>query len=446
MKKGKSITLLTIISVIMAVLITFTFVRFTVPGYKNGTYNYNSIISTLNKDCDISECYVYELTMVNDLSLEEDVTDINSAISVIQRRLDELGYKNYSVTGSKADGTDDYDLRIVVTPNYYNGNESERLALTDSDIQAVVGHGEISFTDADGNEFFDKSELTDVFAYTGVDSSSGEYKEVNCVGLKFTDRAVNVLKNAQGSEEKITLNIKLGDEELFSDSNFTVSNITDNQIAISGYSTLEHAKQKALQIKISGLMYEYEVGTAKVVTPTLGSNASLTSMLLIVAIIVLLVALFAVLYRGFAIPAAMGLVAMVFLQIFFFIAIPGINLSFTSLLGVMLALLVTGYAIYSLFQNVMEEFNSGKTLKAAINVGSKRLLFPLLDIGAVLEIVSIALIIFAQGALRDFAISFGIGVALGTFVSVLFVKWLVKLICPLVKNTAKFFNLSREDN
>ena len=445
MKKGKSITLLTLILVILVLLITATFVSFTIPFYKNGTYNYNSLISILNTDCDVSECYVYDLEMKNNLSLEEDVADVDSALSIIDARLVELGYKNYSVVANKADGTDDYDVRIVITPNYYSGTLSERLSLTTSDIDAVVGFGELKFTDANGTELFGSEEVVDTSTYQTYDTQSEEAKVVYCCNIKFTEKAVNILKNAQGSEEKMTLNIKLGDEELFSDSEFKVANVKDNQIAISGYSTMEQAKQKALQIKTAGLMYEYEVSEPKVVTPTLGQNIQLLSIITIVVAIVVIIGLAIFKFRGFALPVFISMLALLFLNVFFFIAIPGISLSIASVIGVLLSILITAYLLHNYLTKIYAEFDGGKTLKAAINVAGKRTLLTYIDFGVVAEIILIALIIFANGIVKDLAIALGIGIALSIFISVLFTQWLIKLIYPLVKNKTKFFNLSRED-
>ena len=446
MKKGKSITLLVVISVVLALLIAISFVSFAIPGYKNGTYNYNALVSTLQIDGDVDECYVYELTMKNNLSLEEEVSDINETIDIIQTRLEKLGYKTYSVKAFKANGTDDYNLRIIVTPSYVSGSQSDRLSYTTSDITAVAGFGELTFTDANGTEIFGKEEVKDAYAVSGyVSDDNGGYKLAYMCNIKFTDKAVNLLTNAQGSEEKMTLTIKLGDEELFSDENFKVSNVNDNSIAITGYSSFEAANQKALQISTAGLMYEYEIGDAIVVTPILGTFAKTLFLSIITAIIVAVTVLFAIKYGGVAISVLLSLVATVFLTLLLFVSIPGVNISAATFTGLIATLLIESYLIYNYVNGIYTDFENGKTLKAAIGTSSKRVLLPYIDMGAVVEIIALAVILFAKGVIRDFAISFAIGTVLAVFTGVLFAKWIIKIIYPLAKNKSKFFKLSRED-
>ena len=75
MSKRKSIVLTTIIAIVIVVLTVMTFVRFTVPFYKNGTYNFNSILGAITLDQDIDDGVAYDLTLKDNIDASD--VDIN---------------------------------------------------------------------------------------------------------------------------------------------------------------------------------------------------------------------------------------------------------------------------------------------------------------------------------------------------------------------------------
>ena len=108
MNKGKSITLLSIISVLMACVLVFTFMRFEV-----GVKNYNSLLGAVELDYDLEGGVAYTLTLADDN--EEEVGDnINAVIDTLENRLDQLGYGTYSVKAVKStdESVEDYQIRI----------------------------------------------------------------------------------------------------------------------------------------------------------------------------------------------------------------------------------------------------------------------------------------------------------------------------------------------
>ena len=74
MSKSKSITLLTIVSVLMAFILVMTFARFPI-GVKD---NYVSALGAIELDYDIDGGVAYTLSLASDN--EEEVDDINAVI------------------------------------------------------------------------------------------------------------------------------------------------------------------------------------------------------------------------------------------------------------------------------------------------------------------------------------------------------------------------------
>ena len=95
MKKGKSITLLSIICLVMAFLVAMTFVRFSV-----GVKEYNGVIGAIEQDYDIAGGTAYTLTLAKD-NIEE-IDDIDEVLKTLRKRMNALGYQTYSVTAAKS--------------------------------------------------------------------------------------------------------------------------------------------------------------------------------------------------------------------------------------------------------------------------------------------------------------------------------------------------------
>ena len=77
MKKKKAITLLSMLSVLLAFLIVMTFVRFPM-----GIYNYKSVIGAIDLDYDLAGGVAYTLTLAGDN--EEEVKDVDQVIKTLE--------------------------------------------------------------------------------------------------------------------------------------------------------------------------------------------------------------------------------------------------------------------------------------------------------------------------------------------------------------------------
>ena len=108
MSKGKATTLLTVISVVLAIWIALTFARFPL-----GIKNYNSVIGAINLDYDVAGGVSYELTYDKE-NENSEVGDIEEVISTLSKRMDMLGYKSYKISAFKDATKDikDYSIRI----------------------------------------------------------------------------------------------------------------------------------------------------------------------------------------------------------------------------------------------------------------------------------------------------------------------------------------------
>ena len=140
MKKGKSITLLSILSFILACLLVITFVRFEV-----GVYNFNSVLGAIELDYDISGGSTYVATLAKD-NIEEVGDNIDDVIKTVENRMTALGYSAFSVRAAKSveEGVEDYDL-IISARASLNEKNLENVAILEQDINVAIAFGELTF-------------------------------------------------------------------------------------------------------------------------------------------------------------------------------------------------------------------------------------------------------------------------------------------------------------
>ena len=189
MNKGKSITLLSIIGFIMAVLIALTFLRFPV-----GVYNFNGILGGIDKDYSLMGGYSYTLSLSHDNV--EEVKDIEEVCETIGYRMRALGYDDYSVTYQKENkpGVEDYDI-IVQARAKLNDNGKQNESQLYSDVQVAAKYGEVKFyggTEANPTEeIFVGQNVIEKSSYKGPQSVSGTV--YYNVGITFTQEAYSFI-------------------------------------------------------------------------------------------------------------------------------------------------------------------------------------------------------------------------------------------------------------
>ena len=133
MSKGKSITLLTIISVILAIVLTMTFLRFEI-----GVKDYNSAVGATELDYDMVGGVYYDLSL-NQSDEDQQVSkeQTKKVASEIGQRLEFLGYTTYMVKVVKNTDKDIEDFGIRV--------ELKSTDHSDSDMFAAMAFGEVKF-------------------------------------------------------------------------------------------------------------------------------------------------------------------------------------------------------------------------------------------------------------------------------------------------------------
>lgn len=429
MTKKKSVFLLIVVSLLLAVLAVATFIRFPI-----GTSDYQSILGSIKLDSDIAGGTAYTLRLEED-NLEQ-VEDVNDVLKILRVRMDSLGYKSYTITALKdtTDGVEDYDIRIVA-------RTTDSLA---SDIQAVSEYGKVTFYGGTSSSpttiIMDEEEVIEDAVYYG------EVEGTHYVTIKLTDYGNDtLLNNIETAENTYYLRVAINETNLLnSQIDATAINNKSIMIPFTGETAKEDATRMALQLKTGGLEYKYAIEYADTVSATLGENTGLYIVIAVGAMVLLAIIFFAIKYKGYGLIAGLSLVFFILVETAMLIAVPGVVLSMAGVLGIILATVLAVDGLIIIIKRVSEEFENGKTVKAAVKTGFKRSFLPILNTNVFAVIVGLLLIAFADGVIYGFAVTFAIGVAVSFITTVLIARMFTALILPLLKNPEKFLKLKRQ--
>ncbi len=430
MKKWKSITLLTLLSLILVFLVTMTFVRF--PA---GIKDYNSVLGAIDLDYDMEGGVTYTLTLAEDN--DKDVTDVNEVINTLSDRMERLGYEEFSITALKpvkegvAEEDLEYDIRV-------SAKATDSIA---TDITTVASFGTIKFF-AGNSENPTEEILSEVNAvksaeYTGS-ADDGQGGKLYQVALEFTDEAYDAIiegiDKASSEGASYYLSITLGETELLPGTSALSKDYISDDHIISIQSTTEaNAKQLALQLETGGLAYKYEVSEYQKISAPLGDKNDLFAMITVFSLVAVAMVMFFVKFKENGFVAMYSLLAFIVTECAMMIAVPGIVFSIGGMIGAIIAtvLCIDGLAI--IFKRIKEESENGKTKKSAIRLGYKRSFLPIVSSNVIVGITALVLFFFSAGAVKAFAIALGIGVVISFLVSIVISRMFIEIISPLTK-------------
>ena len=444
MKKNKAISLLTILSIVLAVLFFITFAKFPFGSNKH----FNGILGAVELDSDIGNAYTFTLVYSDEnIGSVEDVSEVTNTI---EQRLVKLGYKNPVIKTVKSaqDGVVDYDILITLPAGMDQNGQPDTSKLS-SDVDAAKAYGEIMLyggtSENPTGRILENEDIISNAYYSGSfidEDGSTKYSGV----IKFTSNAYKFIKQEikTAEEESATyyLTIKLGDETLLSGS-LSSDTFIDSTLIITN-SDQTTMKQNVLKISTGGLAYIYDAEMQEA-APALGNGAVTVSAVAICVSIVFIIAALLVFYRGLGVAGALSTLAFILVELAMLVAVPGIKLSMSGIIGILASTAVLGFGLNLTFKKISNEFAKGKTIKAAINSGFNKALKPVLLTNLISAVAGLLTFIFAGGYAYCFGITFGIGAVISFIATALLSKLYTSILLCLSKKPEKFFNVKREE-
>lgn len=438
MSKGKSITLLTIISVLMSLLLVMTFLRFPI-----GVKDYNSPIGAIKLDYDIAGGVAYTLALNGNNEEEIDEQKVQDVVEEISLRLEGLGYDTYVVKPLM--NTDpyvkDYEIRV----------EIKDTDSADEDMQAVTAYGELKFyggtEENPGTQILEGVKVIEDSQYVG----QGENGHV--ISLVITENGVDELLKAIADAStyyfKITCGIDENNEEIaIFNGTIDKSFFDGDNRALSMTATSEAmAKRMALQFREGGISYRYDIlndGEGVDIQTIYGNDLANKTLVSILTITIVAIILLVVAYKGLGIIASLSFLLFALAMPWLLIGVPNIVVNLGSIIGIITAMLISLYASFILLQNIKEDYAySEKTAKAAISKGFKDSLVPTINVHVVSGIIALLLFIFAKGIVKGFAITCGIGIVVSAISTLVFTRMFNAVIFPLPKNKEEFLKIKK---
>ena len=368
----------------------------------------------------------YEAVIPEGTSAEAVETGMEAAKTMLQQRLDSLGYTEASAYLSGAN-------RIVVEiPAVDDPEEAvQRLGTT-----AVV-----NFVDADGKVWLTGADIEDAtFEYSAVDATGIATNHVRLEltsegTAKLSEASVAVLGRTDGNSY---LAIEMDGEQISAPRVNEALNTSSVIISLGENSTSEYAKYLADIISAGALPFNLTTAKVQTIGASLGEK-SLSTSLLAGMIGLLLVMLFMIVVYRF-----MGLIsciALVCYSALFAVAISvfHVNLSLPGIAGIILTIGMAVDANVIIFERIKEELKQGKTLRFAIDAGYKRAFWAIFDANITTMIAGGVLLWQGTGTILGFATTLLIGVVLSMIVMLVLTRLLLKTAVGLKITNLKLY-------
>lgn len=441
MSKGKSITLLSIISVIMAVFLALAFIRFPI-----GVKDYNSLLGAIKLDYDMAGGVAYTLTIHEDN--EKEVKNVDSVIDSIESRLDALGYTTYVVkpieNANKAEADKNNDIKTDKQIRIEIADSAE----VDSAISAVVAYGDLKFYG--GTSENPTTSIMEDIQFIKDASYYGQTENGHILTFELSEEGrtaiLNEIADSSAYYLKMTCGVdEHGDEIALINSQFDKSILDNNNHVLSlSVSSAESAKQMALLMTEGGIDYRYEISESVAITSPYGQDIGLKSVIAIVALVVVAIALIVLAYKGLSVMLSLAILAFILIEGWMLIAIPGVVVSMGSVAGIIASIIICILSLVVLAQRVKDEFaTTEKTAKASITKGFNKAILPTVNLHVVSGMIVLTLFIFAKGFVKAFAITCGIGIVVSLLSCLVFTRMFNSLVLPLVKDKEKFLGFEK---
>ncbi len=298
-----------------------------------------------------------------------------------------------------------------------------------------------------GLEGRDISTLTNYFYTSGL---SGQYLTKSLVefsdtgnqprvAVHFNSEGSKILKTVTGQNIGNLLAIVL-DGKIVS-APVIQSEIPNGQAVVSGSFTIVEAQKLAKNLNYGALPVPIELIGTETIGPTLGANA-MSEGLKAGIIGTLAVVLFLILwYRLPGVLASLALSVYIIISLVIFKLIP-VTLTSAGIAGFILSIGMAVDANILIFERTKEELAKGKSIFDSLHEGFHRAWLSIRDSNIASMITAIILFWIGTSAIKGFALTFGLGVAISMFTALTLSRTLLFAIVPKADGSVSRFLFS----
>ena len=409
-------------------------------GFEVGNFSIPSAAKGIKQGLDLKggSSITFEAQIGEDYDVSNLEDDMATVQTVLQRRLDSLGYSEATVqlVGDK---------RVMVEIPAVNDPEEA--------VQMLGKTALLQFADADGNVVLSGNDIVSANAEYGQLEQGGISQHY--IALKLSDDAVAKFTDAtraaanRAADQKNFIAILLDNEVQstpFVGEEYKTTGINTAEVTITvgsgdeNKTSAEYAKELAAIINSGRLPFNLKDVELRTVGATLGEEALSKSLVagLIGLILVLLFML--LIYR---VPGIIADIALIFYAALMVIimALMGVNLSLPGMAGIILSIGMAVDANVIIFERIKEELRLGKTIRASVDAGYKRAFTAILDSNITTMIAAVVLYILGTGTIRGFAITLGLGVIVSMFTVLVVSRFLLNQLVGMNIKSPKAFGL-----
>jgi protein-export membrane protein SecD len=362
---------------------------------------------------------------------------INQSISIINRRVDQLGTTEPEVT---AQGTD----RIVVQlpglkdPERIKGLINKTAKLTFHMVEAVIPSSEITpnYRPVPGTKLVPPEGVgldgTPSFYYlirqdarlTGdnlIDAQQSYDTQHNQVIVSFQFDASGARKFADLTRENVGKPFAMLLDNKVISAPVINEEIPSGRGQISGNFTIQSANDLAVLMRAGALPATLNIMEEKTIGPSLGSDSiaagQLATMLSIGAVMIAMIILYGIF-------GAIADIALLFNTILLIAGLSFMEATLTlpGIAGIALTIGMAVDANVLIFERLREELKAGKKPQLALALGYDKAMATIIDANITTVIGALLLFWFGTGPIRGFAITLCLGIAVSMFTAILLTR------------------------
>lgn len=441
MVKKRSITRFVILSIIALVLVLLTVCSFTIPGT---TTNYNGFINSIPLGLDFSSGYsvVYnsEKSSSSDLAVSET---IDQTLPKLDRFLSYHGFSEYTIAKQG-----DNQIKIEVLDDEYS---STILGLLESPQQiyfTVEEYSEEEGGNTNPESYLGSSDIS--FAQVGYDQSAGAYGiNISLTGLgRISLQNLITQANNIGTD---TVYIYVGEIGATAWGTISVSDLRDGMFiqsssasnTNSAYST---AYQTASNIFVGTFGVNLTQDSLTAISPRLGDNAWMLTLIAFLVFIVAIMIFFAVRYGDLGLLASFAMVFFVTLQLFFMQAIPFVMLDMGGAIAMFMSVLLFALSAVLIMERIGKEYALGNRIHVSCKNGFRRSFWRIFDLHIIVLVTSVVMLLIGQFALSYFGGVMFIASIVSMFCLYVLFRFFVNTYLPLNSTKPQKMRLYREAN
>jgi len=428
--KRKSIIFLTIIAVFIIGLALLIIPLNGKESFQIGNTNYDYYwISTAIKQGLDLKGGMYAEYRANTEGISNPDKAIDGAISNLESLLFSRGYTEAIVTKQ---GTN--EIRVEV-PDI---QDTEAL-------MALIGKpATLEFKDKEGTLWVEGSKHLEDAA---VAQQEGQYVislQFNKAGTEAFAKATEHVYN--NTDDKI-LQIYI-DGEVFMEPkvNGVISDgravITSQEFAAS----YDKANEYAVKIKAGASEVKLTLLRSETISPSLGDEALMNSIIAAAIGLMLIYALMIWLYRVFGACASIALLIYVELLVVALAIVPWVQLTLPGIAGVILSIGMAVDANVIIFERIKETRTIGnRSIPSSVKTGFQKALIAILDSNITTIIGAIVMMIFGSTAIKSFAITLLIGIIISMFTAIFVTRLLINCFLALNDESDVMYGLRKRE-